>query len=628
MFSGKKRHVFNSMAGNEIDDAVLTMTEKDAAKIEWPINRSLLGVFTSLVIVAFCVLGGRIFFLNVVKGVYYQDLAKRNSVRSIVIPAPRGGIYDRFGKALVGNVPSIDLIAVPADFPRNDDVRQSELAALQDIFHFTPEERDEILLKIKGRSVLPVLIKEQLTQEEVLLFSSKSREFSGVSLLKSATRNYSDSLIFSHVLGYEGRIRKEELEQHPDYLLTDSIGKQGIEKSYERYLRGTHGAHQMEVDSVGKVQKELGTITPVAGSDLILNIDADLQKKIFDVLQSQLETSGLVKGAVVAIDPRNGGVLALVSYPGFDNNLFAKGISSEEYQKLINDPSNPLFNRAVSGEYPPGSTIKPILAAAALKEGIIDEGTEIESRGGIQIGNFFFGDWKVHGFTDVRSAIAVSSDVFFYSIGGGYGSIRGLGMDLMKKYDNLFGLGERTGIDTTGEADGFIPDPAWKKEKIGEKWYTGDDYHASIGQGFVLATPLQMINAIAAIANGGTLYVPHIVSQMRDASGKITTIAPKVIRDHILDPHILRVVREGMRETVTEGTAQALNDLPVEVAGKTGTAEFGNDKKTQGWFESFAPYDDPEIALIVLTEGQEEHGYNAVPISEEILEWYFGEHKR
>ncbi|MDD5083307.1 MAG: penicillin-binding protein 2 [Candidatus Moranbacteria bacterium] len=628
MFTTRRTHTIKRMAGNEIDDAVLTMTEKDAAKIEWPINRMWLPVFWWVSVLVLGVLCGRVFFLNVVKGAYYQDIAKRNSVRSIVIPAPRGGIYDRFGKVLVNNTPSVDLIAIPADFPQEEGARLAEVAALQDIFSFTPEEQEEMLSKIKGKSILPVPIKEQLTQEEVLIFSSKSRDFPGVSLLKSATRNYVDSLIFSHIIGYEGRIRKEELDQHPDYLLTDSIGKQGVEKSYEQYLRGTHGAHQVEVDAVGKVQKELGIIAPAAGDDLILNIDADLQKKIFDVLQSQLETSGLTKGVVIALDPRTGAVLALVSYPSFDNNLFAGGIDAESYKNLLEDPANPLFNRAVSGEYPPGSTIKPILAGAALNEGVIDEDTQIESRGGIQLGSFFFGDWKVHGFTDVRQAIAVSSDVFFYSVGGGYGSIRGMGMEIMKKYDNLFGLGEKTGIDIPGEADGFIPDPGWKKEKIGERWYIGDDYHASIGQGFVLATPLQMINAIAAIANGGTLYTPHIVSQIKSADGEVTTIAPKVIRDHLLRDHILQVVREGMRKTVTEGTATTLSDLPIQVAGKTGTAEFGSDKKTQGWFEVFAPYDNPEIAMIVLTEGQEEHGYNAVPISKEILGWYFGEHKR
>lgn len=627
MFEGRQR-ILTRMTGNEIDDAVLTMTEKEAAKVEWPLNRKWLYVFWWLTVTMFIILGGRVFYLNVVRGGYYQDMAKRNSVRSIVTPAPRGGITDRFGKVLVNNVPSVDLVAVPADFPQTDDARQSEIAALQGLFHLTNDERDEMSVKIKGQSILPVLIKEQLTQDEVLIFSSKTRDFPGMSLLKSATRNYVDSLVFSHIIGYEGKIKKEELEQNPSYSMTDSIGKQGIEKSYEQYLRGKYGAHQVEVDSMGKVQKELGTIAPIAGSDLVLNIDADLQKKIFDVLQSQLETTGLTKGAVVALDPRTGAVLALVSYPSFDNNLFANGIGIQQYQSLINDPSNPLFNRAVSGEYPPGSTIKPILAAAALNEGIIDAGTQIESKGGITIGSFFFGDWKVHGFTDVKQAIAVSSDVFFYSVGGGYGAIRGLGMELMKKYDNLFGLGEKTGIDITSEADGFIPDPAWKKEKIGERWYIGDDYHASIGQGFVLATPLQMINAIAAIANGGTLYKPHIVSQIKDAQGQITMITPEVIRDHIMSAQILKTVREGMRQTVTDGTAQSLKDMSVEVAGKTGTAEFGSNKKTQGWFEAFAPYADPKIAIIVLTEGQEEHGYNAVPITKEILQWYFGEHQQ
>ncbi len=624
----KRQHILKRSSGHEIDDAVLTMTQQSAATVEWPINRRGLFVLWYAVVVLMIVLFGRIFFLNVVKGGYYQDLAQRNSVRSVAIPAPRGVIYDRFGKVLVNNVPSVDLIAVPADFPQEEDARRSEMDALQNMFQLAPDDRDGLLAKLTGKSVLPVLVKEQLTQDEILLFSSKSREFPGISILKSATRSYADSLIFSHIIGYEGKIRKEELEQHPDYLLTDSIGKQGIEKSYEQYLRGTPGAHQIEVDSLGKIQKELGTINPKAGNDLILNIDADLQKKIFDVLQSQLETSGLAKGAVVVLDPRSGAVLALVSYPSFDNNLFSNGIASDQYQKLINDPSNPLFNRAVSGEYPPGSTIKPILAGAALNEGVIDEHTQIESRGGISVGNFFFGDWKAHGFTDVKQAIAVSSDVFFYSVGGGYGSIRGLGMELMKKYDNLFGLGSKTGIDTTSEASGFIPDPAWKKEKIGERWYIGDDYHASIGQGFVLATPLQMVNAIAAIANGGTLYTPHIVSQIKSEDGKVTTVAPKIIRDHMLSSNILSIVREGMRQTVTEGTAQSLKDLPVAVAGKTGTAEFGSNQKTQGWFEAFAPYDNPEVAMIVLTEGQEEHGYNAVPITKEILQWYFGEHKR
>jgi penicillin-binding protein 2 len=610
--------------GLEIDDAVLTITEKDAAKIEWPLDRRWLGWFWVLILLILVVLGGRVFFLNVVKGSHYQEMARRNSIRSVVVPAPRGIIYDRFGKPLVYNVPSIDLVVIPADLPQDAGERAALVDKIKGFLRLDVVEVEKILSKLDKRSLLPVPVKERLDQEEVLTFLGKSHEVPGFSLVKSATRNYVDSAIFSHILGYEGRIRKEEIEQNPDYLLTDSIGKQGLEKSYEKSLRGVHGAHQVEVDSLGKVKKELGLIPPQSGSDLILNIDADLQKKVHDSLQTQLEKSGLTKGAAIALDPRNGAVLALVSLPSFDNNLFARGIGAEDYQKLIQDEARPLFNRAIAGEYPPGSTIKPIMATAALTENIITENTEIESRGGIQVGQFFFGDWKVHGFTDVRRAIAVSSDVFFYAVGGGYGGIRGLGMELMKQYEEKFGWGAPTGIDLLGEADGLLPDPEWKKEKIGERWYIGDDYHASIGQGFVLTTPLQIVNAIAAVANGGTLYQPQIVSQIRSFDGNVTTNPPKVLKNHVADPNILRVVREGMRMTITEGTAQQLKDVPTEVAGKTGTAQFGNEDKTHGWFVSFAPYENPEIAMIVLVEGQGEDTYQSVPVTKEVYDWYFG----
>ncbi|HLE17409.1 MAG TPA: penicillin-binding protein 2, partial [Syntrophales bacterium] len=475
------------------------------------------------------------------------------------------------------------------------------------------------------KSLLPFLIKERVSQEEMLLFLSRSQELPGVGLYNTTRRAYADGLIFSHLLGYEGKIRKEELALHQDYLLTDSIGKQGIEKSYEAFLRGKSGFQRAEVDAFGRVKKELGIVQPIPGSDLILNIDADLQKKVFDSLQMLLEKEDLKRAAAIALDPQSGAVRALVSLPSFDNNLFANRISSKEYQALIDDPALPLFNRAISGEYPPGSTLKPVLAAAALAEGIVNEHIQIESRGGISIGKFFFGDWRVNGFTDIRRAIAVSSDVFFYSIGGGYGGIQGLGMERMKKYENLFGYGSKTNIDMPGEADGFIPDPEWKQEKFGDRWYIGDNYNAAIGQGFVTATPLQILNAVAAIANGGTLYAPRVASQIRSSGGEVTPITPVVLREDFISPDILRIVREGMRATVVDslGTAQSLQTLPVAVAGKTGTAQFGSDKKTHGWFVSFAPYEHPTLAMIILVEGQGEEGYNAVPIAKEVYDWYF-----
>lgn len=621
----KKNRYAVQRRGIEIDDAVLTVTEGDAAKIEWPLHRRTLQFFWWLSVIAFLLLASRVAYLNIIQGTHYQEIAERNSLRALVIPAPRGIIYDRFGKQLVYNTPSIDVTIIPADVPEEPERQEALKRLLLETFALEPSVLDEIFQKLDRQSLQPLLLKERVSQEEMLVFLSRQEALPGVNLYKTTQRRYTDSLIFSHLLGYEGKIRKEELASHPDYLRTDSIGKQGIEKSYESALRGEHGFQRAEVDALGHIKKEFGTVQPTPGDDLILNIDADLQKKLFDSLQTLLEKKNLKRAAAIALDPQNGAVRALVSLPSFDNNLFASGISQKEYQALISDSAEPLFNRALSGEYPPGSTIKPVLAAAALAEGIIDEHTQIESRGGISVGKFFFGDWKVHGFTDVRRAIAVSNDVFFYSVGGGYGGIPGLGMERMKKYENLFGYGSQTGIDMPGEADGLIPDPEWKQEEIGERWYIGDDYHAAIGQGFVLATPLQVVNAVAAIANGGTLYVPHVVSQVRSTDGKVTPVPLQILRKDFIRPEILRIVREGMRATVTDaqGTAQPLQALSVAVAGKTGTAQFGGEEKTHGWFASFAPYERPELALVVLVEGQGEEGYNAVPVTQDVYQWYF-----
>lgn len=622
LFVSRKKYEV-SRGGIEIDDAILTTTQSGAAKIEWPLERYFLRVMCVMATIALFILGGRVMYLNVIKGADYQEAASRNSLRKLVIPAPRGIIYDRFGKELVSNAPSMDAILIPADIPTDSGAVETMKSNIATTFGLERAMLDDVFSKLDRKSLSAVLLKERVTQDDALIFLSRRKELPGVSLFQTMHRKYADSLIFSHVMGYEGKIHKDELVEHPEYLLTDSIGKQGIERSYEQSLRGTHGFRQVEVDALGHVRKEFGAVASVPGNDLILHIDAELQKTMFDSLQSFIEKKGIKKAAAIAIDPRNGAVRGLVSVPSYDNNMFADGISAEEYRTIADDPAQPLFNRAISGAYPPGSTLKPVIAAAALAEGVIGESTQIESRGGISVGRFFFGDWKVHGYTDIRRALAVSSDVFFYSVGGGYGGIRGLGMEIMKRYELLFGYGGKTGIDLPGEEEGLIPDPVWKQSKIGERWYIGDDYHASIGQGFVTATPLQIVNSIAAIANGGTLYAPRLVSQIRSVDGKVTTVPPHTLRENFIDKNILRIVREGMRLTVTEGTAQALKSLPVAVAGKTGTAQFGTQKKTHGWFVSFAPYESPELAMIVLVEDQDEEGYNAVPVTQEVYDWYF-----
>lgn len=622
------KYIFSKISRDdavEIDDAVLTITEKEAAKIEWPVNRRFLLGYFVLVAALLFIIFARVLFLDVVKGAVYRDMAERNSVRQIPLPAARGIIYDRSGKPLVHNAPGISMVLVPIDGPKEADGRESLRAGLSSSFGIPEDVLARALSHSGEQTLTPLLLKEQLSQEEIITLLSRIKEFPGVGMVKSAYREYVDGLIFSHVLGYEGKIDEKELLEGKaaGYLPTDFVGKQGIEQSYEADLRGEHGYDRVEVDALGRPKKTLGAIPAKPGSDLFLNIDADLQKKIFDSLQALLEEKQLTRAAAIAIDPRDGAIRALISLPGFDNNLFAQGIGQAEYGTLLGDPGKPLFNRAISGEYPPGSTWKPMMAAAALSEGLVTENTQIESRGGISVGNFFFGDWKAHGFTDIREAIAVSSDVYFYSVGGGYGGIPGLGIRRIKAYAEKFGFGSREGIDIPGERPGFLPDPDWKQQTLGERWYIGDDYHASIGQGFITATPLQIINSIATIANGGTLYAPRIVSSIRSADGRISVNAPRVLREDFIDPSILRVVREGMRKTVTEGTAQSLNMLPYPVAGKTGTAQFGTGDKTHGWFVSFAPYDNPKIALIVLVEGQgATETYNAVPVTKDVYEWY------
>ena len=627
---GNKKNKIKSSKGIELEDYLFSVSEEDSARIEFPLEKKKLKAFWLAAIVVLFILGARVFYLNVIKGNYYKEIANGNSIRSVPIKAPRGKILDRFGNLLVNNIPSVDAVAIPADLPKNADDLKKISTGISEILSLN---EGDVLAKIASAqpsSLNPILIKENISQDEYLSLEEKSTDFPGIFMDKTAIREYPDSSVFSHILGYVGKVDKKDLENNDNnYLMTDYIGKQGVEKTYEKYLKGKNGALKVEVDSKGNVKKERGIVSPEAGSDLVLGIDYDLQRKIYDELSKVLETTGTRTAAAVAIDPRNGEIRALVSFPSFDNNIFSGKISQEDYLKLINDPDKPLFNRAVSGEYPPGSTIKPLIASAALSEGVITPSTIIDGLGGsINIGNFHFGDWKAHGPSDVRMAIAQSNDIFFYTVGGGYGGIEGLGMNRMKKYENLFGWGNILGVDIPGESSGFIPDTQWKLDKTGERWYTGDDYHCAIGQGFITATPLQIADYIATIANGGTLYQPKVVSKIVDANNQTTNNSSIVIRDKFISPDILKVVQEGMRETVTGGTAQTLKDLPIEAAGKTGTAQFGNENKTHAWFASYAPYNNPELAMIVLVEGGGEGHSSALPVTNEVYKWYFDKSRK
>ena len=613
----------------EIDEITENSSDLDETRVVGSaVSGGRIKIFRAIVLAFFVLLVARVFYLQIAKGGYYSELSRENRVRSIVIKAPRGIIYDRNGKKLVNNIPSFDLIAIPADIPKDQSLRKQEMADIAEIFGMNTQNVEVIVGSQSENSMNPVLIKENVSQDESLIFAEKYLIFKGFALDQTAVRQYEDGSYFSSFIGYSGKISKDDLAAHPDYLMTDYIGKAGVEYGYEKNLRGVNGKQEVEVDSAGNIQKDFGVTEPVPGSDLVLGIDADLQKKLQDSLQAKLNETGTKTAAAVAIDPRDGEILAMVNLPNYDNNLFAKGISTDDYQKLMADPDKPMFNRSISGEYPPGSTFKPLVAAAALQEGTITPSTTLDCPAAINIGSYSFPDWKTHGLTDVRKAIAESVDIFFYAVGGGWGDITGLGIDKIQEYADKFGLGHKLGIDIPGEASGLIPTQQWKQDKLGERWYLGDDFHCAIGQGFVTATPLQLANYIAAIANGGTVFQPHFVDSVKYVDGSVEKVNSAVLNKNFISAANLQVVREGMRQTVLSGTAQPLKDLPVEVAGKTGTAQFGSgNEREHGWFVSFAPYDNPTIAMAVLVEGGGEGFSTAEPVTHDVYQWYFGGRK-
>ncbi len=610
---------------HEIEDAVLTASEKETARMSFDFDQRWLLIFWFAIMAVVGVLACRVFYLTVVKGDYYSFVASGNSVRSIPIIAPRGEIFDMHDNVLASNAPSRSIVFDPNGF--TDDQTQKSVIT-QKIAHILAMREEEVtsIMDSAITSHNETIIKENISHEQALAFKSQEDVLKGMRIQQSAIRHYTDGEKFAHIIGYEGLIKKEEREEHTDYLLTDRIGKTGLEFQYEKYLHGVHGAQQTLVDSRGNIVKDLIDKAPVAGKDLHLNIDADLQKFLFDRLSKELERAKTRRATAIVIDPRNGAIRAIVSLPSYDNNVFAQGIDNATYSAWVTDNDRPLFNRAIGGAYAPGSTVKPVMGAAVLAEHIISPEQQIESRGGLQLGSFFFGDWRAHGFTDLRRAIAVSSDVYFYTVGGGFGDIAGLGIERMKEYMTRFGYGEKTGIDLPGEVRGLYPDKKWKEDTIGEKWYIGNTYHASIGQGFVTATALQVVNSIAAIANGGTLYEPHVVARIVDKmTNTEIAIDPKIIREQLGTSNDMRILQEGMRQTVTDGTATMLKNLNVSVAGKTGTAQFGNGESVHSWFVSYAPYEDPEMVMVIMVEGQTgELSSTTVPVAYDVYKWQYG----
>jgi len=585
-------------------------------KIEVPLSQKILWGFLvfnfGVILILFC----KTFQLQILERDFFMAAAQNNKFISHSIEAARGVIYDNQGNQLVFNKPSFDLVLNESELPKDETEKERVL-----------KEAEEIT---KG-------IYQNLDYQTLILLETKISDLPGFQIVQNPVREYKDPEIFSHLIGYTGKISSEELKENPEiYSLFDYAGKDGLEKSYEEVLRKKPGKVRLEKDTYGNlISKEIVSLSK-SGDSLVLWVDSELQKKIKESLEKTLANTGAKKAVGIALNPQTGGVMALVSIPSFDNNLFNKGTDPKLLNNILTDPEQPLFNRAISGLYPTGSTIKPLVASAALEENIISPSKKINCQGEIIIPNPYNPeavtekhDWRVHGWTDLRKAIAESCNVFFYTIGGGYADQQGLGPSKIKKYLELFGWGGKTGIDLPNESVGLIPSPNWKKEVKKENWWDGDTYNLAIGQGDISVTPLQVVTAFAAIANGGKLFKPQVVKQVVDSERNLVEeIKPEVLRENFIDPKNLQIVREGMRQAVTgENSPYAssimLNSLPVPAAAKTGTAQTPLADHYHNWVTVFAPYDNPQIVLTIMIENVAEAQVAALPVSRDVLEWYF-----
>jgi len=514
---------------------------------------------------------------------------------------------------------------VPLNLPKREQERVDIINKIVDIFNIKKEEIDTLLKDYKTTySFQPILIKSNLDIEEVRYFETTIKSNSGFSVISDYSRYYPFKDAFAHILGYVGKISPEDIFKYKDYPLASVVGKDGLEAYYERILQGKAGKRIIEVDANFNIQKDLGSIEPKKGEDITTTIDKDLQIVFYNALKERAKVLGVQGAAGIILDTKTGEILSLVSIPSFDPNVFTKGSPRDLINQYLQGSSLPLFNRAISGLYPPGSLIKPLMALAALEENIIDPDKEIFTDGKIVITSpydpqqkYIFNDWKNHGWVDMREAIAVSCNVYFWAVGGGWEEISGLGLEKIKKYWLAFNLDKKLGIDLFGEAESVLPDTQWLKKHRPDdpSWKLGDTYNISIGEGGIALTPLQMAAYISTIANDGILMQPHLVKGTKNF--ELTKLD--------VSQENLKVVQEGMREVVNSGTAMSLKYLPFQVAGKSGSPKFisGGKTKYHALFGAYAPYEDPKITVFVLIESPPSNVVATLPIIEDVLQWYW-----
>jgi len=580
-----------------------------------------------VIIVVFAVLLMRLVYLQIIKGEEYRRLSENNCIRLKSVKASRGLIYDRNGKLLVDNRPSFNLKLITEDAGSVQET-VDKVAGLIDV---PMEELWDRIEKNGGNMFYkPLVLRENLTRNQVAAIEANKFDLPGIIIDVEPRRHYIHEKTGAHLLGYLGEINKKELDsgRHPDVYSGDSIGRYGVEKSFESLLHGKRGGRQVEVDADGRIIKVLKTVEPEPGKNLYLTMDLELQQAADSMMKDR-------SGAVVAMDPSNGEVLVMGSYPEFNQNDFIGGISVAKWRKLMSNPNKPMINKAIQGEYPPASTYKIVSTIAALEEGIVDKNTQFHCPGYYRYGNRTYRCWKKggHGDVDIIKAIEQSCDVFFYQVG------EKAGVDVLAEYAKGCGLGRKTGIVLDNERSGLVPTADWKEKRFGVPWQGGESLSIAIGQGYNLVTPLQMATLASAVGNGGILYRPRVLKRVMDAEDRVLEKGEPEINGGIpAGRKTMELLKQGLLQVVQgkRGTARRIRLEKVQIAGKTGTAQVFSIKdrenldmesldyflRDHAWFVCYAPAKDPVIAVSVLVEHGEHGSSAAAPIARAVVTKY------
>jgi penicillin-binding protein 2 len=585
-------------------------TAPDGRRDAWA--RRVLGLI-AVAAVGFVCLLGQLWYLQVLEGARLREMSEKNRIRVRPVAAPRGILFDRNGLALVDNRPAFTLSLIPRDMEDPTNV----LARLAVLLKIPIAELQDSLARVPADSLRPVRVRRGLSLADVAKVEEWKLELPGVVVEVEPERVYPTSSFAAHLLGYVREVSEEQAKQGR-YRRGDMIGQSGLERLLDEYLRGRDGGERIEVDALGRPVKVIQRDEPRPGGQVITTVDRRIQEAAERVMAGRA-------GSIVVMDPRTGDVLAMTSSPSFPLDRFTGNLDREAWNALMRDPAHPLLNRALQGQYPPGSVFKLVVAAAGLQERVLTPMDRTYCNGEFSIGSHTFKDWLTggHGHVDLRGAIVQSCDVFFYQAG------LKVGPEAIARYARAFGLGAASGVDLPGEKIGLMPSPSWKRERFGRPWTAGETVNVAIGQGQVLVTPLQVARMFSAFANGGVLWKPRLIQRVEKADGSLAYAESTRMSGQVdLAPVIWDYLRQAMAGVVSEGTGIAAKVPGIAVAGKTGTAQtVSNSDSARGqdhaWFASFAPADDPQVVVVVLVERGGKGGQVAAPIAKQMYQAIF-----